>query len=88
MKVKYSKQFRKDIKRLSNKEIQQFKHRFELFLAQPTHPTLNNHKLKGRLKSHCSFNVTGDIRVQYQIEEKKSGTIIKFDRIGPHSQLY
>ena len=68
MRIKYSKQFRIDIKRLSNKAIQQFKR---------------------RLKNHCSFNITGDLRVQYKIEKGKEGEIIcKFDRIGPHSELY
>ncbi|MBU2524093.1 type II toxin-antitoxin system mRNA interferase toxin, RelE/StbE family [Patescibacteria group bacterium] len=63
--------------------------RLSLFQKQPTHPTLRNHKLKGKLKAYCSINITGDIRAVYRIEEldKKESTV-KFVRLGSHSELY
>lgn len=88
MNVEYSKQFRKDVIRLNPKIIQQFKERLILFQKNPHHPFLDNHPLKGILKPYWSFNVTGDIRVQYYIEKAEGNVILKLVRIGSHSELY
>ncbi len=84
MKIRLSKQFRKDILKLNKKQINQYKEKLTIFISKPNHPILNNHKLKGDMKDYCSFNISGDIRVQYYFYEDT----IRFVRIGSHSELY
>lgn len=86
IRVKFSKNFLKSINKLSEPQVVQLKNRLELFKIDPTHPTLNNHKLKGKLKGRFSINITGDIRAIYRLEN--NGNVIKFSRLGSHSQLY
>ncbi len=86
IKFEFTKSFLKDVSRLNKPQAIQLKNRLELFRIDPTHPTLNNHKLKGKLKGRFSINITGDIRAVYKFE--KNDSIIKFSRLGSHSQLY
>ncbi|MBI5412556.1 type II toxin-antitoxin system mRNA interferase toxin, RelE/StbE family [Candidatus Peregrinibacteria bacterium] len=89
MRIEFSKEFRRDLRHLNDKQFEQFKKRLTLFANQPSHPLLHNHQLKGKLKGYCSFNITGDLRVQYRIEGNlEHGTVIKMVCIGTHSQLY
>ena len=91
MKFAYSKQFLKDVKNLTPSQVGRLKDRLALFADRPTHPQLNNHRLKGKLKDLCSISITGDLRAIYRIISPKlencEGTI-RFIRIGTHSQLY
>jgi len=87
--IQYSKQFLKDIADLSERQAKQMEKRLSLFQKQPTHPQLNNHKLKGNLKGYCSINISGDLRAVYRIEEDKiNGVTINFVRLNTHSKLY
>ena len=89
MKIEFSKKFRKDVAKLNQKQESQLKERLELFIKRPTHPALNNHKLKGKSKGYCSINITGDICAIYRIEvHEKSENISKFVQLGTHSELY
>lgn len=89
MKIEFSRQFRKAVKNLKQSQVRQLKQRLSLFQKQPNHSQLNNHALHGKLKGFYSINITGDIRAVYCIEKsKKSKTVIKFDYLGTHSQLY
>lgn len=83
--IKYEKQFKKQYKNLPKKIQLQFYERLELFLKNPSVPTLRNHPLKGKYLGYWSINVSGDIRALYKMEGK---TIIIFALIGTHSKLY
>ena len=87
MHLKYTQNFRKNYKKRigSNQNLaQRFKKRLELFLSNPLHPLLRNHKLTGAKKDLRSFSVTGDIRVLYY----QDGETIYLVDIGTHNQVY
>ena len=88
MKVKYLKQFRKDILKLNKKQLDQFKNRMAFFQLDTNHSYLDNHPLKGRLKGLYSINITGDIRAIYRSKQYKNELVCEFVRLGTHSKLY
>ncbi len=61
-----------------------FESRFKLFLQNPNHPELKDHKLLGKLIGLRSFSVTGDIRVVY----RQTRSSIELYDIGSHNQVY
>lgn len=77
--------FDKRFVKLPNKLKERFKEHRDLFLANPTHPLLDNHALTGDRTGQWSINVTGDWRALYEFLD--SETII-FVEIGTHPQLY
>jgi len=83
--VIFSKQFKKQFKKQTQKVQRQFDSKFELWLENPSDPTLNVHHLRGKLNRFCSINVTGDIRALYEVQ---GNTVYVFAMIGSHSQLY
>ena len=87
MKIKFSKQVRKDLKHLNAYELRQMKERLQLFQKNPNHQKLENHQLKGKLKAFRSISITGDVRAWFT-EERGLKHIVRFTRIGSHSQLY
>ncbi len=85
--IVYDKNFEKNLKRrLSNNANlkKKFVEKVSLFLKDPTHHTLKNHKLIGSKKEYKAFSITGDIRVIY-IEKP---TYYIFLDIGTHNQVY
>ena len=91
MVIQYSEQFLSDISKLNEKQKKHLTRRLSLFKSQPSHPWLNNHKLKGKLKDYCSINITGDFRAVYRYEpdkKQKGELVVKFVRLGTHSKLY
>lgn len=89
MKIKYSRKFVKQFEKTGAKIHKAFEERISLFLKDPLTPQLKNHSLKGVLTGYKSINITGDWRALYS-ETKTEGnvTIIIFEMIGTHSQLY
>ncbi len=83
--IKYTLSFTKQYKKLPKKFREQFKDRLRLFLAEPTHPQLRIHPLKGKFSGYWSMNINGDLRAIYLM---KGEEIIIFALIGTHSQLY
>jgi addiction module RelE/StbE family toxin len=85
MMVIFSKEFKKDFKKLSNKEKIQFQDRLGLFQEDQNNPQLNNHKLHGKYDGFYSINISGNMRAIYEVV---SNDKILFIKIGAHSQLY
>jgi addiction module RelE/StbE family toxin len=85
MKVVYSKEFIKALKKCPLDIIQKFRLREEIFINDNRHPLLRCHLLSGKLAGLRSFNVTADYRVIYQ--DLGEGSVI-FRAIGTHNQLY
>jgi len=77
--------FRQQYKKVPPKVREQFTERLELWLIDPTHPSLRVHTLKGTYAGYWSMNVTGDIRALYREE---GNIVVIFAFIGTHSQLY
>lgn len=85
MKINLHRNFKKQYKKLSQKEKEKFKKRRNVFLENPFHSILNNHELHGKYKGCRSINITADLRVIYQIVKKET---ILFITIDSHSNLY
>lgn len=83
--VHFQKDFKKELRALPKKHQEQFLKRLDVFLKNPHHPILNNHKLGGKLQGRRSINVTGDIRAIY---EEISKDAVLFLMIGSHNKLY
>lgn len=86
--IDYSNKFIKQLKKAPLEIKIAFRKRFELFLKDPFSPLLNNHQLSGKLKAYRSINVTGDWRAIYTEEKEESETVVSFEMLGTHSQLY
>jgi len=62
-----------------------FKNKIDLFMEDLYHPILKTHKLSGKLKNLWSFNLTRDIRVIFDQNNKE---VVLLVDIGSHSELY
>lgn len=77
--------FKKDYKKLNNKQKKLFYDRLQLFCKEPRSPLLYLHRLTGDLRKLHSFSVGGDLRVHFEWLTKDK---IILQSIGTHSQLY
>jgi addiction module RelE/StbE family toxin len=84
MDIIFHKSFKKDFKKQTVKTTERFTEGYNIFLADPFDPILNNHTLAGKYKDYRSINISGDIRAIYVHYEN----LIIFMRIGTHSELY
>lgn len=85
MKIFLHKNFVKKYAKLRQNKKAKFKERRDLFLEDPYDPLLNNHALTGKYIGSHSINVTGDLRVIYDIINKDS---VLFIDIDTHGNLY
>lgn len=81
---KFLKNFRKRVLP-KPKLLHKYDVRAKLFREDPTNKVLNDHPLKGVKKNYRSFWVAGDVRVIYEVIDKKT---VKFIDIGSHNQVY
>jgi len=89
MEVEFSKGFRKQYEKSPKKIRLAFNKRVKLFLQNPLHPLLKNHRLTGSYSNFCSINITGDWRALYTEYFNKQGRkIILFEVLGTHNRLY
>jgi mRNA interferase YafQ len=84
MRVDYSRTFKKDFKKLSEKLKIQLGIRIKIFKINPLNPVLNNHRVHYPYEGCQSINITGDIRALYET----SGDLVVFVRVGSHNELY
>ena len=80
-----SQRFDKHFRKLSAPVKRQVEGRLRLFVSDPVHPLLNDHALHGEHRTRRSINVTGDIRIVYEMFGQD---IAKLIDIGTHSELY
>lgn len=85
MKISFSKEFKKNYKKLSKRIQIQCLDRIKIFIKDQNNPQLNNHKLHGKYDHLYSINISGDTRVIYERLDKNK---VLFIKIGTHSQLY
>lgn len=81
----FSKPFRKQHKKAPTNIQKKLIQKLNIFIIDPTHTSLNNHRLKGKYKKYYSINITGDWRALFQ---KVNNSTYKFYFLGTHSQLY
>lgn len=85
MQITTTKNFDKQFKKQPKKIQIEFANRVDLLLFNINSPTLNIHKLSGKMKDLWSFNVSGDIRVVFDRSYKDVFILVS---IGTHSELY
>ena len=84
MRLDYSRLFKKDFKKLTQKLKIHVGVRIEIFEIDKFNPLLNNHAVHFPYEGCRSINITGDLRALYET----SGDLIVFFRVGTHSELY
>ena len=84
MKIKFHKDFIKDMNKYALDLRLKINERVELFVVNQNHPSLRNHKLHGKYDGYRNIDITGDLRALYLVE----GDIFHFRMLGSHSQLY
>lgn len=85
MRIAFSSNFDKKIRKISIKIVDKFFERLELFKVNRFNPILNNHKLHGEYEGCNSINITGNFRAVFKYFNKDQ---IVFLDIGTHPELY
>ena len=85
MKVKFHKQFAKQLGKYPLKIQAAFQKRLDIFLANPFDPILSNHSLTGKWQGYRSINISGDLRALYELLDEDTAFFVA---LGTHSQLY
>ena len=89
MRIKFAKKFVKDYERAGFKIQKAVKERIDLFNRDPFYSKLRNYQLSGKYSGYRSINITGDWRAIFLVlEQTSSETVISFEMLGTHSQLY
>lgn len=78
--IYYHPQFRKSFLRLPKNIQRKAKDRVKTFKANPFHPSLDAHKLHGKLKEQWSFCVKGQYRILFVFDNSD----VTFLDIGLH----
>lgn len=82
-KLKYTKEFEKNLKSLTTKEQKLVANKLKLLLQNPFYPSLRTKKVKG-LDSVFEMSVNMDIRILWKYE---NGTILLLLDIGHHKNM-
>jgi addiction module RelE/StbE family toxin len=71
---------------LINKELSKvFDEKLLLFEKEPYHPSLDTHKLSGKLKGFWAFTIAYDCRVIFDLVEPDKAMLID---VGKHDEVY
>lgn len=84
MQIIYHKRFKKALQKQDSYIQEKFSQALLTFMKNPRDRSIRNHVLRGNMKRYRSFDVTGDVRVHYQVS---NGCFVLLD-IGKHSELY
>lgn len=82
-KLKYTKEFEKDLKKLSRKEQKAVMVKLKLLVQEPFYPSLRTKKVQG-LDNIFEMSVNMDIRILWKYE---NGVIILLLDVGHHKDL-
>ncbi|MBR1437144.1 MAG: hypothetical protein IJ587_01280 [Synergistaceae bacterium] len=83
LKITYSERFKKQYKKLSADEKNQFRRKLTVFAENPLHPSLRTKRIKGA-DGLVEFSVNMDIRVIWFYEGE---SLVAFIDIGHHDIL-
>jgi len=84
MKILLSDSFRKKYRKLPQAIQKEFKKKLSLFLADPKHPSLRVHRLKGKMCFASSLSVNRKIRALFIVKQ----SLVEFFTIGSHDEVY
>lgn len=85
MRLRFSPNFKKRVKKLPLSAKRKLSARLILFVEDPYNPLLHNHTLIGQWGGYRSINITGDYRAIY---EKQAEDLAYFIDVGTHAFLY
>ena len=77
--------FKKKFKKLKRSEQQAVEERLLLFVVYPFAPILNNHAPHGKYMGKGSINITGDLRLIFEMITENIAYLIDVDT---HPKLY
>ena len=86
MKIQTTRKFDKAYARLREDSKTSVDDALRLFERNPFNPSLDNHKLKGKLKRFGAITAGYDLRLVYQ--EEGSHAVVIFLNVGTHDQVY
>jgi addiction module RelE/StbE family toxin len=81
MKIIYSPRFRREHKKLPKHVKESMEEKEDIFRKNPFHPSLDTHKLHGRLKEFWSFSIGFKYRVIFEFGDQKTA---HFHSTGNH----
>lgn len=82
----YTKRFLRSLRTLPDTEQERVKRALLLFEECPFHPTLRNHRLKGKQQSIRSIAAGYDLRILYR--EEGNHSVVFLLQTGRHDQVY
>lgn len=89
MRVVYHALFIRQLRKAPKKIQSATEIRIDLFISNPHHPILRNHRLTGSFQGCRSISITGDWRaIYYESDSILEESSIIFIELGTHSQLY
>jgi mRNA-degrading endonuclease YafQ of YafQ-DinJ toxin-antitoxin module len=62
-----------------------YREKLQEFIRDPYAPSLNTHKLHGRLKNLWAFSLTHHLRIAFYFEDSNR---VVFEDIGTHDEVY
>ena len=86
MKIRHSNRFRKDLRVLSREQKKAVAVAIRCFSANPFDPSLENHKLKGKMKGMRAISAGFDLRIIYR--EEGDHVLVLMLRVGSHGRVY
>ena len=86
MKIQTTRKFDKAYARLTEDNKTNVDDALRLFERNPFNPSLDNHKLKGKLKKFRAITAGYDLRLVYQ--EEGGHVVVIFLNVGTHDQVY
>ena len=86
MQVRFHKNFTKQLKKQNFKLRYKIIEMIDKFMKNPFDKSLENHRLRGKLKGMRAFSITRDIRIIFE-EHDNYMTVIMLD-IGTHNRVY
>jgi len=86
MRIRFHKDFRKGLKKLTPNQKIRVGETLEFFENDPFDPILKNHALKGNLLGYRAISAGGDIRLIFR--EQDNYVYVLFISVGTHNQVY
>lgn len=86
MKLKYSKRFAKEYKKLTKTQKDLVNDTIEMFVMNPDNPLLNNHALGREHVGAYAISADDDLRIIYR--QRNNYTYVIMLRVGTHQGVY
>lgn len=86
MQVQFSKKFRRQYRKLEQRQQKAVDKALALFWQNPLAPELCSHSLKGAMKGMRAISVTFDLRIVFREEGRYA--LVYMIQVGSHDEVY